>query len=44
MEDTYQWLVALWIGLPKAALLSWFNKSGSDFKDGFEQKTEKKNK
>ena len=43
MEDT-QWLVALFIGLPIAALLAWFNKSGSDFKDGFEQKTEKKNK
>ncbi len=36
MEDTSQWLVALLIGLPIAALLAWFNKSGSDFKDGFE--------
>ncbi len=44
MEDTSQWLVALLIGLPIAALLAWFNKSGSDFKDGFEQQTEKKNK
>ena len=44
MEDTSQWLIALLIGLPIAALLGWFNKSGSDFKDGFEQKTEKKNK
>ena len=44
MEDTFQWLTALLIGLPIAALLAWFNKSGSDFKDGFEQKTEKKNK
>jgi hypothetical protein len=44
MEDTYQWLVALLIRLPIASLLAWLNKSGSDFKDGFEQKTEKKNK
>ena len=44
MADTSQSLIALLIGLPVAALLAWFNKSGSDFKDGFEQKTEKKNK
>ena len=44
MEDTFQWLIALLIGLPIAALLVWFNKPGPDFKDGFEQKTEKKNK
>ena len=44
MEDSSQWLIALTIGLPFAALLAWFNKSGSDFKDGFEQNTEKKNK
>ena len=42
MEDTYQWLVALLIGLPVSVLLAWFNKSGSDFNDGFEQKKEKK--
>ena len=44
MENSSQWLIAFAIGLPIAALLGWFNKSGSDFKDGFEQKTEKKNK
>ena len=44
MEDISQWLIALLIGLPIAVLLAWFNNSGSDFKDGFEQKTEKKNK
>jgi len=44
MEDTSQWLIALSIGLPIAALLAWFNNSGSDFKDGFEKKTEKQNK
>ena len=43
MEDT-QWLIALLIGLPIAALLAWFNKSGSDFKNGFEQRVEKKDK
>ena len=44
MEDNSKWLVAFLIGLPIAALLAWFNKSGSDFKDGFEQQSEKKNK
>ena len=44
MEDTSQWLTALLIEPPIASLPAWFNKSGSDFKDGFEQKTEKKNK
>tara|TARA_Y100001968_G_scaffold22642_1_gene17833 strand:- start:93 stop:224 length:132 start_codon:yes stop_codon:yes gene_type:complete len=43
MENSSQWLIALLIGLPIATLFAWFNKSGSDFKDGFEQKTEKKN-
>ena len=42
MEDTSQWILALFIGIPIAAFLAWFNKSGSDFKDGFEKK--KKNK
>ena len=41
MENTSQWLIAFLIGIPIAALLAWFNKSGSDFKDGFEQKTKK---
>ena len=44
MVDASQWLIALAIGLAIAALLAWFKKSGSDFKDGFEQNTEKKNK
>ena len=42
MEDSSQWLIALAIGLSIAVLLAWFNKSGSDFKDGLEQNTEKK--
>ena len=44
MEDTSQWILALFIGIPIAAFLAWFNKSGSDFKDGFEKKTEKNKK
>ena len=43
MENTSQWGIALLIGIPIAAFLACFNKSGSDFKDGFEKKT-KKNK
>ena len=37
MEDTSQWILALLIGIPMAVFLAWFNKSGSDFKDGFEK-------
>ena len=44
MKDTSQWGIALLIGVPLAALVAWFNKSGSDFKHGFERTTEKKNK
>tara|TARA_Y100001968_G_scaffold19455_1_gene15282 strand:- start:959 stop:1093 length:135 start_codon:yes stop_codon:yes gene_type:complete len=43
MEDSSQWLIALAIGLPIVALLAWFNKSGSDFKEGFDQNSKKKN-
>ena len=35
MEDSAQWGLAL---IPIALGLAWFNKSGSDFKDGLEQK------
>ena len=44
MEETFQWLIALLIGLPIPALIAGFNKSGFHLKDGFEQKTYKKNK
>ena len=44
MEDTSQWGIALLIGVPTSALLSWFNESGSDFKDEFEKKTDKQKK
>ncbi len=30
--------------MPIAAFLAWFDKSGSDFKDGFDKKSEKKKK
>ena len=43
MENTAQWGIAILLGMPIAAFLAWFNKSGSDFKDGFVKKT-KKNK
>ena len=43
MEDTSEWGLALLIGIPMAVFLAWFNRSGSDFKDGFENKR-KKNK
>ena len=37
MEESAQWGLALLVGIPIAVGLAWFNKSGSDFKDGFEQ-------
>tara|TARA_Y100001968_G_C18680434_1_gene402227 strand:- start:206 stop:337 length:132 start_codon:yes stop_codon:yes gene_type:complete len=43
MKDTSQWLIAVLIRLTIAILLAWFNKSGLDFKNGFEQKKENKN-
>ena len=44
MEVTSQRIIALFIGIPIAILLAWFNKSGSDFKDGFQRKTERNKK
>tara|TARA_B100000579_G_scaffold295900_1_gene246053 strand:- start:30338 stop:30472 length:135 start_codon:yes stop_codon:yes gene_type:complete len=44
MENTSQWIIALLIGMPIAAFLAWFDKSGSDFKDGFDKKSKKKKK
>ncbi len=38
MDELSQWIIAILIGTSIAILLAWFNKSGSDFKDGFEQK------
>ena len=42
MEEISQWIIAALIGTSIAAFLAWFNKSGSDFKDGFKPKSEKK--
>ena len=47
MDEISQWVIAGLIGASIAAFLVWFNKSGSDFRDGFEpksKKTKKKNK
>ena len=45
MDDISQWSLAILIGISIAIFLAWFNKSGSDFKDGFEPKKKaKKNK
>ncbi len=41
MDEISQWVIAALIGTSIAAFLAWFNKSGSDFKDGFEQKSKK---
>ena len=41
MDDLSQWIIALLIGISIAGFLAWFNKSGSDFKDGFELKKER---
>ena len=38
MNEISQWFIAALIGTSVAASLAWFNKSGSDFKDGFETK------
>ena len=44
MDELSQWSIALLIGISIAAFLAWFNKSGSDFKDGFEPKKKKDKK
>ena len=38
MDEISQWVIAALIGTSFAAFLAWFNKFGSDFKEGFEQK------
>ena len=44
MDELSQWSIALLIGISIAAFLAWFNKSGSDFKDGIEPKNKKDKK
>tara|TARA_Y100001968_G_scaffold287387_1_gene288745 strand:- start:1329 stop:1514 length:186 start_codon:yes stop_codon:yes gene_type:complete len=41
VEDISQWLIALLIGLPIAALLAWFNKSGYVLKMDLSRKQRK---
>ena len=46
MDEISQWGIAALIGISIATFLAWFNKSGSDFKDGFEfesKRTKKEN-
>ena len=44
MDEISQWVIAALIGTSIAAFLAWFNKSGSDFKDGFEKKRKRPKK
>ena len=44
MDETSQWVIAALIGTSIAAFMAWFNKSGSDFKDGFESKSKRTKK
>ena len=41
MDGTSQWGIAALIGTTIAAFLAWFNKYGSDFKDGFDPKNKR---
>jgi len=41
MNELSQWNLAVLIGISIAVFLAWFNKSGSDFKYGFEPKSKK---
>ncbi len=42
MHEISQWGIAFSIGIPIAVFLAWFNKSGADYKEGFETKKKKK--
>ena len=44
MDEISQWVIAALIGTSIAAFLAWFNKSGSDFKDGYESKSKRTKK
>ena len=44
MDEISQWVIAALIGTSIAAFLTWFNKSGSDFKEGFEPKNQRRKK
>ena len=42
MQELSQWGIAIAIGIPIAIVLVWFNKSGADYKEGFETETKKR--
>ena len=42
IHEISQWSIAILIGIPIAVFLAWFNKSGADYKEGFETKKKKK--
>ena len=44
MEESAQWGLALLVGIPIAIFLVICNKSGSDFKDGFQKKNKEAKK
>ena len=44
MDEISQWVIAALIGTSIAVFLAWFNKSGSDFKDGFEPNSKRTKK
>ena len=44
MDEISQWVIAALIGTSIATFLAWFNKSGSDFKEGFESKRKRTKK
>ena len=44
MDEISQWAIAALVGTSIAIFLAWFNKSGSDFKDGFEARNKRSNK
>ena len=44
MDEISQWVIAALIGTTIAAFLAWFNKFGSDFKDGLEPKSKRTQK
>ena len=44
MDEKSQWAIAAFIGTSIAAFLAWFNKSGSDFKDGLDPKSKRSKK
>jgi len=44
MDEISQWVIAGLMGKSIAAFLAWFNKSGSDFKDGFKPKAKRQSK